>query len=249
MIVIRPLPAAATAPPEPAEETPAAKAASSSTNADAMARRTDVVTKRTAAESALEGPRNPPKQLSTRNTGLDARPSAVRSSSRSVPAGDGRETDGIRIYGSSRTRTGHPPIRRRFAVRATDGRRHRGRLPATGSGLPAAGALARLSGARVGSVETLLVSDYDEPRRRVRLRKAITKTRVALWVDLPDVLAEAIEATLPPRLVPVGGEGRDPDAALVRLALGAGWAGPNTPRTLPTTRPVGPLGQRLNGSP
>ncbi len=30
---------------------------------------------------------------------------------------------------------------------------------------------------RVGSVETLLVSDYDEPRRRVRLRKAITKTR------------------------------------------------------------------------
>ena len=80
------------------------------------------------------------------------------------------------------------------------------------------------SGARVGSVETLLVSDYDEPRRRVRLRKAITKTRVALWVDLPDVLAEAIEATLPPRLVPVGGEGRDPSAALVGLALGAGWA-------------------------
>jgi hypothetical protein len=66
------------------------------------------------------------------------------------------------------------------------------------------------SGTRVSSIEKVCVGDYDEPRRRVRLRKAITKTRKPLWVELPDVLAEAIEATLPPRLVVAGSEGRDP---------------------------------------
>lgn len=55
------------------------------------------------------------------------------------------------------------------------------------------------SGARVASVETVLVGDYDEQARRVRLRASTTKTRAALWVDVPDVLADAIEATLPPR--------------------------------------------------
>jgi integrase len=60
------------------------------------------------------------------------------------------------------------------------------------------------SGARLKSVETVLVGDYDEPRRRVRLRASTTKTRAALWVDLPDALADAIEAMLPPR------EDRDP---------------------------------------
>jgi integrase len=55
------------------------------------------------------------------------------------------------------------------------------------------------SGARVGSVDDVLVGDYDEPRRRIRLRAATTKTRRALWVELPPVLAEAIEATLPHR--------------------------------------------------
>jgi integrase len=64
------------------------------------------------------------------------------------------------------------------------------------------------SGARVSSVDLTLVGDYDEPRRRVRLRAATTKTRKALWVEFPDVLAEAIEATLPPR------EDRDPEARL-----------------------------------
>jgi integrase len=64
------------------------------------------------------------------------------------------------------------------------------------------------SGARVSSVDLTLVSDYDERRRRVRLRAAATKTRRALWVDLPDVLADAVEATLPPR------EDRDPAARL-----------------------------------
>jgi integrase len=55
------------------------------------------------------------------------------------------------------------------------------------------------SGARLASVETVLVGDYDELARRVRLRAATTKTRAALWVELPDALAEAIEATLAPR--------------------------------------------------
>jgi integrase len=55
------------------------------------------------------------------------------------------------------------------------------------------------SGARVGSVDDVLVGDYDEPRRRIRLRAATTKTRRALWVELPPELAEAIEATLPHR--------------------------------------------------
>jgi integrase len=55
------------------------------------------------------------------------------------------------------------------------------------------------SGARVASVDTLTVGDYDEPGRRVRLRAATQKTRSALWVELPDVLADALEGTLPPR--------------------------------------------------
>jgi integrase len=64
------------------------------------------------------------------------------------------------------------------------------------------------SGARVASVDHLLVGDYDEARRRVRLRAATTKTRRALWVELPPVLAEAIEATLPHRRF------RDPELRL-----------------------------------
>jgi integrase len=64
------------------------------------------------------------------------------------------------------------------------------------------------SGARVSSVDLTRVGDYDEPRRRVRLRKTATKTRRALWVELPPVLAEAVEATLPHRRF------RDPDARL-----------------------------------
>jgi integrase len=69
------------------------------------------------------------------------------------------------------------------------------------------------SGARVSSVDLTLVGDYDEPRRRVRLRSATTKTKRALWVELPPELADAIEATLPPR------EDRDVEA---RLFAGSG---------------------------
>jgi integrase len=55
------------------------------------------------------------------------------------------------------------------------------------------------SGARVSSVDLTLVGDYDEPRRRLRLRAATTKTRKALWIDLPPELAAAIEEMLGPR--------------------------------------------------
>jgi integrase len=64
------------------------------------------------------------------------------------------------------------------------------------------------SGARVGSVDAVLVGDYDRQRRRVRLRAAVSKTRRALWIDLPDELAEALQV-----------DGRDPTA---RLFVGSG---------------------------
>ena len=54
------------------------------------------------------------------------------------------------------------------------------------------------SGARVSSVDLTLVGDYDEPRRRVRLRAATTKTRKALWVELHPALADALEAAARP---------------------------------------------------
>jgi integrase len=69
------------------------------------------------------------------------------------------------------------------------------------------------SGARVSAVDLALVSDYDEPRRRVRPRAATTKTRLALWIDLHPALAEALERQLGPR------EDRDPQA---RLFAGSG---------------------------
>jgi integrase len=64
------------------------------------------------------------------------------------------------------------------------------------------------SGARVAAIDKTLVSDYDEPRRRVRLRAATTKARRALWVELHPALADALEASLGPR------EDRDPEARL-----------------------------------
>jgi len=69
------------------------------------------------------------------------------------------------------------------------------------------------SGARVSAIDLTLVSDYDEPRRRVRLRAATTKTRRALWVELPPTLADALEQQLGPP------EDRNPDA---RLFAGSG---------------------------
>jgi integrase len=64
------------------------------------------------------------------------------------------------------------------------------------------------SGARVSAIDRTLVGDYDEQRRRVRLRAATTKTRRALWIELHPALADALEATLGPR------EDREPEARL-----------------------------------
>jgi integrase len=64
------------------------------------------------------------------------------------------------------------------------------------------------SGARVSAIDRTKVNDYDEARRRVRLRKQATKTRKALWVELHPALDDALKATLPPR------EDRDPEARL-----------------------------------
>jgi len=64
------------------------------------------------------------------------------------------------------------------------------------------------SGARVSSIDRTLVSDYDEARGRVRLRKQATKTRKALWIELHPALAKELEASLGPR------EDRDPEARL-----------------------------------
>ena len=64
------------------------------------------------------------------------------------------------------------------------------------------------AGARVGSVDLTLVGDYDEPAPAGAATGGTTKTRRPLWVDLHPVLADALEASLPPR------EDRDPDARL-----------------------------------
>lgn len=64
------------------------------------------------------------------------------------------------------------------------------------------------SGSRVSAIDRTLVGDYDETRRRVRLRAATTKTRKALWIELHPALAEALETKLGPR------EDRDSDARL-----------------------------------
>jgi integrase len=69
------------------------------------------------------------------------------------------------------------------------------------------------SGARVSSVDTLLVGDYDVQGRRVRLRGSTTKTRAPLWVELHPDLADALEEKLGPR------EDRHPEA---RLFAGSG---------------------------
>jgi integrase len=64
------------------------------------------------------------------------------------------------------------------------------------------------SGARVSAIDKTAVGDYDEQRRRVRLRAATTKKRRALWIELHPVLADAIEQRLGPR------EDRDPAGRL-----------------------------------
>jgi integrase len=55
------------------------------------------------------------------------------------------------------------------------------------------------SGARVGSIDDVLIGDFDEAGGRVRLRARTTKTRRALWVELHPELVDAIAASLGPR--------------------------------------------------
>ena len=77
------------------------------------------------------------------------------------------------------------PARGAGRARAADRRPRRGRLRL----LPSQHRLALLwldwSGARVGDVDLTLVGDYDEPRRRVRLRAATTKTRARSGSSCP----------------------------------------------------------------
>ena len=61
--------------------------------------------------------------------------------------------------------------------------------------------------AKPGWRNNLRVSDYDEPLRRVRLRASVSKTGGG-YGSMPDEVADAIVATLPPR------EDRDADARL-----------------------------------
>ena len=51
----------------------------------------------------------------------------------------------------------------------------------------------------MSAIDLTVVGDYDEMRRRVRVRESTTKTRRALWVDLPGPLSEALEAAIGPR--------------------------------------------------
>jgi integrase len=64
----------------------------------------------------------------------------------------------------------------------------------------------------------MLADDYDPKRQRVRLRKATTKTRRALRIELHPVLADVIEATLAQGTRSAGGVtlvgDRDPEARL-----------------------------------
>jgi integrase len=55
------------------------------------------------------------------------------------------------------------------------------------------------SGARVSAIDHARVGDYDEQRRRLRLRAGTTKTRRALWIELHPALADQLERQLPPR--------------------------------------------------
>ena len=48
-------------------------------------------------------------------------------------------------------------------------------------------------------VDKLTVGDWDLARSRVRARAETTKTRQALWREVPPALGEAIERSLPPR--------------------------------------------------
>lgn len=68
------------------------------------------------------------------------------------------------------------------------------------------------TGVRVGELEAARVADLDESRKAWLVRAAISKTRRARWVELPDDLFEALIARLPAR------EDRKPDGPLFPYA-------------------------------
>jgi integrase len=64
------------------------------------------------------------------------------------------------------------------------------------------------TGVRIGELEAARVGDLDESRQAWLVRAAVSKTRRARWVELPDDLFRAVVERLPAR------EDRDPSASL-----------------------------------
>lgn len=91
------------------------------------------------------------------------------------------------------------------------------------------------TGCRVGELEAARAGDLDEQRQAWLVRAAVSKTRRARWVELPDDLFAATLERLPPR------EDRDPDAPLftgvtadrLRTALGRACKAAGVPRFSP----------------
>ena len=115
--------------------------------------------------------------------------------------------------------------------------------------LPQAHRLALLwldwSGARVSSVDLLLVSDYDEPRGRVRLRKEITENAARALGRSASRARSALSDSLGPR------EDRNPDARIfaasgadaLRTSIGKACRAARHPALL-AARPAPPAHQR-----
>lgn len=70
------------------------------------------------------------------------------------------------------------------------------------------------TGARVGEIEKATLGDLDESKKSWLVRAAVSKTKKARWIELPDDLYEAVAARLPAR------EDRDPGAALFQIGSG-----------------------------
>lgn len=88
------------------------------------------------------------------------------------------------------------------------------------------------TGVRVGELEAATVADLDEDRKAWLVRAAVSKTRRARWVTLPDELFAAVVDRLPAR------EDRRPDARLfadvtadrLRMAIGRACRDAGVPR-------------------
>jgi integrase len=91
------------------------------------------------------------------------------------------------------------------------------------------------TGVRVGELEAAKIGDLDEQRKAWLVRAAVSKTRRARWVFLPDDLFDVVIARLPTR------EDRDPSAALfngvtadrLRMAISRGCRDAGVPHFSP----------------